>query len=180
MLRIPEITPLLMLCSACGGGDGGAADTIDFATGEFTVQTHIVDDRCLDGGLNLLFMPEGVDTPWEWPFPITIHAEKDLPITYDIELRQPFGQMTMTATDSGVNQQLLVSETNVGVLLGEAQFGNCAADIDATVQMRIERSDSGSGLGDLTLSNPRSDDGRCPPEMPPSCQVLLSFEAQRR
>lgn len=178
MDRFQQILPIFSLVVACAGA-AGSDDTIDFETGDFTVRTTVVDDRCLDGGLNLLFMPNGVETPWEWPFPVRIHAERELPITYDIALRQPFGEMTVTASDAGVDLQTLVAEKNEAVLLGEAQFGNCVADMNATVQVRLVAHDEVTGFADLELTDPRGAD-RCPTDMPPRCSVLLSFEAERR
>lgn len=166
----------LVVCAACGSADGD--DTIAFATGEFTVRTLVVDDQCLDGGLNLLFMPNGTDTPWEWPHSVTLLAEDELPRAYDITLRPPFGQMRVDAQDAGVNLQLLQGRTNEAVTLGEAQFGACVADMAARVQVQLDAPDAASGVAEITMSNPRGDD-RCPVEMPAECTLLLSFDATR-
>ena len=87
---------LSLLLAACGE-DAEPDDTVDFATGDFAISTNVVDDQCLDGGLNLLFMPNGTDTPWAWPFPVTLYAESALPSDYMIQLREPFGQLSVTA-----------------------------------------------------------------------------------
>ena len=86
---------LILLAAGLFSGCGtDSDDTIDFPTGEFVIKTVVVDDQCLDGGLNLLFMPNGTETPWEWPYPIAFHSEDALPKTYTLQLREPFGQMT--------------------------------------------------------------------------------------
>lgn len=173
------IAGFLFVASAAGCGSGSGDDTVDFATGEFVVKTTLVDDGCLDGGLNLLFMPNGTGTPWEWPFPVTLYAEDALPTTYDIQLREPFGEMTVTAQDGGIDLQVIDAQTNPGVLLGEDRFGQCVADMDATVQIEVVAVDEVTGVAELGMSNPRGDE-RCPKEMPTTCEVLLTFEATRQ
>lgn len=175
--RLAAAACALACATSCGESADG--DTVALATGEFVVQTTLVDDGCLDGGLNLLFMPNGTGTPWEWPMPVTIHAEDELPVTYDIELREPFGQMTVTARDGGVDIQVIESETNPAVLLNEGRFGQCVADMSADVQVELQSADEISGIAELGMSDPRGDE-RCPREMPDACEVLLRFEAARQ
>ncbi len=169
----------LVALFALGCGDEEApdlADTVDFASGEFQITTHSVVDECLDGGLNLLFMPEGDETPWGWEFPIELYAESELPRTYDIQLRDPFGAMTVNAVDSGVDLQQMIANKD-GVSLG-SQYGDCVANIDSVVEMSLVDSNTAEGLASLSLSNPVGDD--CPVDLPPSCSVFLSIEAARQ
>jgi len=172
----------LAVLALAGCGDDGESTVAypfpDFQAGGFDVVTTLVDDQCLDGGLNPLFMPNGADTPWQWPYAITLYPLADLPQTYAIELRAPFGAMTITASYTGGATQGLVSEPNVGVLLGEDRFGQCVADMSADVHLELLSEDHVSGVVTLTMSDPRGDE-MCPVDMPASCEVLLTIDATR-
>ncbi len=93
------LTLALAVVALVGPGCDGEAGDDTLGGGDYIFTTTVVDDRCLDGGLNLLFMPNGVDTPWDWPFEIGVQSQAALPATYDIMLRQPFGTMTVTIKD---------------------------------------------------------------------------------
>jgi len=156
----------------------GAGDEGPFESGDFWVQTRSVDDRCLDGGLNLLFMPKGTAEPWPWPFPIAVHRPEELPLTYGIRLREPFGEMTATAAASGDNTQHWTFEKNVGVLLGPDQFGQCVVDMVAAADMSVRTNDLIDGHASLGMLDPRGDE-RCPVDLPASCEVTLVFVGER-
>ncbi len=166
--------------SGCAQDEPSAVDTPfpEFQSGSFDVVTTLVDDRCLDGGLNLLFMPNGADTPWQWPFPITVYNLGELPKTYAIALREPFGEMTVTAQYTGGAMQALVAEENQGVLLGEDRYGQCVADMGATVHIDVADVDHVTGVVTLEMRDPRGDE-RCPVGMPTACEVVLTIDATR-
>ncbi|MFU8804551.1 MAG: hypothetical protein ACNA8W_12130 [Bradymonadaceae bacterium] len=158
-------------------------DTVDgpdfaFPSGDFIISTHFVDDRCLDGGLNLLFMPRGEDEPWEWPFPVQVQAPEELPKTYMISLREPFHEMTVTATQVHSDEQQFVAQTNPSVKLGPDRFGECVVALDGVVNLKLVDTDRVEGIAALQMRDPRGDD-RCPVDMPPTCDVILSFDGTR-
>jgi len=126
----------------------------------------------------LLFMPNGDGAPWQWPFAIPVYSQSSLPKTYDIQLREPFGQMTVTATRNGRAGQIIVAKEGTGVLLGEATFGQCVVDMGATVYFELLDQGSLSGVATLEMRDPRGD-ARCPIDMPATCEVILTFEATR-
>lgn len=178
---------LLLLPLACDDGDdggapqdgvaGGAPSAADFTTGEFTVTTTAIDDACLDGGLNLLFMPQGPATPWQWPFPITLYGAEELPRTYPIQLREPFGAMTLDATSAGPARQALVVQENPAVALGDP-FGACVAGLAGRVDLILQTANTVSGTATLELTDPRGDE-QCPADMPARCEVVLTFQGLR-
>lgn len=157
---------------------GSEEPTISFESGEFTVSTLQVDDQCLDGGLTPLFMPRGDDEPWEWPHPVELYAFSELPVTYTLPLRDPFHEMTVTATLINDMQQELVAETNPDVELDRDRFGACVAELDGQVDVLLVDADRVEGIANLEMRNPRGDE-RCPADMPDACNVILSFEATR-
>ena len=159
-------------------GCNSETEGFDFATGEFTVTTNAVDDQCIDGGLNLLFMPRGEDEPWEWPHAVELYSPSELDATYSITLREPFGEMTVTATQVSSAQQELVAHPNPEVLLGAERFGDCVAELDGVVELNLLDSNSAEGVALLEFRDPRGDE-RCPADMPDTCNVSLSFDAQR-
>ena len=165
--------------SACSD-DPVTEDTsgIDFPNGDFDISTTLVDDQCLDGGLNLLFMPNGQDEPWLWPYPIQMHGQSALPKTYDIQLREPFGTMTVAVTNEGGPIQRFEGERKIGVLLGAQNFGECVVDMDVVVEVKLLDSDSVEGAGVVQMTNPRGDE-RCPVDMPATCEVVLTFSGTR-
>jgi len=168
----------LLTAALCCGCSSEEETEGPFTTGSFWVQTRAVDDQCLDGGLNLLFMPYGTAEPWPWPFPIEVHQSAELPLTYPIHLREPFGEMIATANAVDDTSQHWTFETNVGVLLGEDQFGQCVVDMVATADMSVRTNDLLDGEAQLGMLDPRGDE-RCPADMPASCDVTLVFVAER-
>ena len=167
---------------SCGsepkGSEHHEEPEISFSSGDFLVSTLQVDDQCLDGGLNPLFMPRGDSEPWEWPHPVELHSFSELPVTYAIDLRDPFHEMTVTATRISDSEQQLVAETNPSVQLDPERFGECVAELDGVVDLALIDANNAEGLASLTMRNPRGDE-RCPAGMPESCNVTLRFEATR-
>jgi hypothetical protein len=167
----------LSLLVSCGS-DAVEGPSFSFPSGDFQISTRLVDDRCLDGGLNLLFMPRGSDQPWQWPYPVAIHAPSELPKTYDLTLREPFRRMTVTATQVDPQQQQFVAHSNPSVELGRERFGDCVVSLDGVVQVTLLESNRVEGIAALQMRNPRGDE-RCPAEMPASCEVILIFDGLR-
>jgi len=182
MCRVPVVA-LLFAVQACGGDvSGGGADAdvrgFEFPAGQFQFTTTAIDDGCLDGGLHPLYMPEGTGTPKEWDYPIHLYPTEELPKTYGIELREPFGEMTVQVERVSAGEERARGVQNTGVQLGEAQFGQCVADLDADVLITLRTRDRATGQGALMMSNARGDD-RCPKDMPADCTVLLTLDILR-
>lgn len=173
---------LLCAASLAGCGDHAASPAPEpdmlFDSGEFDVTSTLVEDGCLDGGLNLLFMPNGQTEPWKWPYPIMVYGPGNLPQTYAIQLRDPFGPMTVTATPNGGAAESFAIDSNPSVLLDEANYGQCVVDMGGSVALSLIDEDHVEGVANLAMSDPRGDD-RCPVGMPVSCAVRLQFEGQR-
>lgn len=149
-----------------------------FPSGDFIISTNLVDDRCLDGGLNPLFMPMGDAEPWRWPYAIALYEPSELPKTYVISLREPFAEMTVTAYQTDPTGQQFVAQTNPRVELGPDRFGECVVELDGVVNILLLDSNRLEGIAALQMRNPRGDE-RCPADMPPTCEVILSFEGTR-
>jgi hypothetical protein len=173
-----------VLAAACGGEDGSAAAgdlggsrSFDFATGQFELHTLSSDDRCLGGALNVLFMPQGQSIPWKWEFPVEFHAPEQLPKTYDVPLRDPFGTISVTFEAVDLGRERARGAQNTGVKLNEAQFGQCVVDLDADMDIRLESANQIAGEGVITMIDPRGDE-RCP-RMDDPCELVLVFRGLR-
>ena len=186
--RFPWLPALGLLAAfvpaACGGDDGqgggaglGGPRSFDFPSGQFELHTLHTEDRCLGGAMNVLFMPEGKATPWKWEFPVDFHPPEALPKTYDVPLRQPFGTISVTFEAVDRSRERARGAQNTGVLLNEAQFGSCVADLDADMDVRLESANQVAGQGLITMANPRGDE-RCP-RMSDPCELALVFQGLR-
>ena len=180
---LPAAAVVALLLAACGGepGEGVPAFAEErpfpFPAGSFQFTTTKVEDGCADGSLNLLFMPRGESTPWDWTFPITLYPPEELPRSYAIQLREPFGEMNVTVNPVSAVRERVRGAENTGVLLGRDQFGECVADLDADVDLTLVDSDHARGNGALFMKDPRGDD-KCP-LMASECKVLLTLEVAR-
>lgn len=173
------VTALTFFVWGCDGEDDAAEERdFSFPTGEFQVYTHSVDDRCLDGALNPLFMPEGDDDPWAWPYPITLYDPEQLDQTYELTLRDPFGDMEVTAREESALEQHLDIHANPDVKLGKERFGDCVVELGGQGQVQMVDSDEVEGIIFIELSDPGGDE-RCPADMPDHCEVNIGFTGTR-
>lgn len=170
---------LLILAAACGSTEEEKALGFSWTGGDFDFTTTAAEDACLDGALEALFMPGGPDTPQEFEFPIYLPAYDELPLSYEIDLREPFMGMpiTVTAEEDGL---LTGSGTMDAVALGAVAYGDCVVTMGAVVEMLPTSADTAEGKGIVTNSNPRGDDGRCPVYQTDPCDVTLTLTATRR
>jgi hypothetical protein len=175
---------LLLLALACGGapaaGDtaGATAGTVTLQPGDYAFTTRAADDACLGGALELLFMPEGPDTPHAFTYPIPLPAAGDLPASYDVDFREPFVGMpvTVTATDGG---GLAVRGSVMEAVALGAAYGDCVATMTVDVDLLPTSETSLVGEGRIDISDPRGADERCPLFDADPCRVTLDIAATR-
>ena len=79
--------------------------------------------------MNALFMPQGADTPQVFQYPVYIPKIEELPLTYEISLREPFVGLEITAEAGAEGEIEIVSGRMEEVELG-ATFGSCVATMD--------------------------------------------------
>ena len=80
------------------------------------ITTQSVNDQCFDGAMNALFMPQGADTLQIFQYPVYI-PKIELPLTYEISLREPFIGLEITA-EAGADGESTVSGRMEEVELG--------------------------------------------------------------
>ncbi len=116
-----------------GGDDGATGHEGHFMGGTFQLTTHAVDDGC-DAGLDVLFMPNGTDAPYDLQNKTELPAAADLPKTYKIALQEPFTDMEVTVEADGDNMKI-AGATQTGILVDKDNYPDCTADmtIDAAI-----------------------------------------------
>ena len=167
---------LLFTLLACTGPVGEAA----FKGGDYEVATVAMTDDCLDGALEALFMPKGRDTPQVFEYPVYVPGLDELPLTYDISLREPFVgvEMTVDAAPEGLRAS---SDVIDAVLLNEPLYGDCVSSLQAKVDLLPDSSSSGTGKAELTMSDFLGEEDRCPLDELQSdpCLVTLDLTLER-
>lgn len=166
----------MLLLLAIAGCSGNQAVPKDIEAGDYQFFTRAVEDTCLDGALEALFMPAGPDTPHAFEYPVYVPAVDETPLSYNVDFREPFVGMPVTveATDLGLAIRGSVMDA---VLLNEGQYGDCVATM--SVDADLWPADDLAGEATIDVSNPRGDDGRCPVFEADPCEVFLDLSAER-
>ena len=167
----------LLLLLACAS-DNQVAST--WEGGDFDFYTHNAMDECLGGALEALFMPEGVETPHKFEYPIYIPSYDELPTAYDIDLRDPFVGMPVEVEDGGDGWLFVRGSVMESVVLDEVKYGDCAVTMTADVDLLPRDADTVDGQARIDLSDPRGSEGLCPVFDGDPCRVALDIEALRQ
>lgn len=165
------------------GGGGGTADTgggTTFTAGTFQLTTHAIVDGCLDGGLDLLFMPNGTAAPYDLAHPTDFYAYGDLPKTYDIQLQDPFRAMTVTVEQDGANRMKIENSTQTDVVVDAANYGDCSADMTVNAGIVIVDNDNLNVTATLSITGWASSGDTCPVFSSDPCTVTLTMTGARR
>jgi hypothetical protein len=147
----------------------------DYTGGDFMITTVAVSDGCLDGALEVLFMPDGPATPNAWEYPTYLPPFADMPSTYAIDLREPFMGIVITVEDAGNYQMRVEDAVMEEVLLGEDRYGDCAVTMTCDVDLTVLGRNRVEGTTAIALSDPRGDDGRCPVFDQLPCTMTLTL-----
>jgi hypothetical protein len=161
---------LLLACSH-------SPDPSAIVAGDYQFYTLAVDDACLDGAMEALFMPEGRDVRHPFEYLIYVPSPELTPVDYAVDFREPFVGMpvTVTATDDGLAVRGSVMDA---VRLNQGQYGDC--DVTMTVDADLAPHDEGvlTGIATIAVSDPRGSEGRCPVLDADPCDVALTIEAE--
>jgi len=148
----------------------------DFEGGQFQFTTTDADDSCYDGAFKVIFMPE--DIPYDWESPVEIPGVAELPVTYDIDLQEPWTSMEVTVTQ-GVQQETLVvtGAQQTGVELDPTAYPDCL--VDASVDVALGIVDDTTLQGTVLLHTSSFDEAGCPPVDSDPCDMQLVVTAAR-
>lgn len=166
-------------------GCGRSSNTL--AAGKFQLTTTEVNDKCLDGGLDMLFMPDGKEHPYDFkdtdgsPIHTEIPAESSLPQTYEIELPQPFENMTIKLESSGTGKMKIRDSKRNAVVIDKKNYGDCAADVALDADIIILDNDDLDIAASIRVTNWKSaTDNKCPIVTGSDpCTVSLSLKGTR-
>jgi hypothetical protein len=175
---------LLLLALACGGApaddaEGDGESTAVWEGGELDFVTRAVDDECLGGALEALFMPEGPNTPHPFLYPVYAPPYDALPSSYDVDFREPFIGMPVTVTegDDGVLEIR-------GSVMDEVTMGFTWGDCVTTMAVDADLFPTGAttlvGEARISISDPRGEQERCPVFDQDPCTVTLDLAASGR
>jgi len=165
-----------VLFLGCGGSSSEApGDNFVFSGGEFQLYVKQVSDGCLDGGLDLLFMPSGLQSPYALSKRTWIPAFEDLPQSYEIELKAPFNNMPITMQAMGATGMEVVDAVQSQVELG-LPGGACSADMSFSATLTVTSETTIVMETTVVLSNFQSEGELCPNLVSDPCEVGLSMD----
>lgn len=170
---------------ACGddgtstGSDAASGGGADLAAGTFQLTTHAVDDACLDGGLDLLFMPQGENAPYDLQFPTEIPAYAALPQTFTIQLQDPFDNMEITLEQDGADRMVVNAGQQTNVVVDADNYGDCNVDMTIDVSMIIIDQDNLDVNASLSITGAESTGDTCPNFNSDPCLVRLTMKGRR-
>ena len=185
-------------CGSDGGGDGadtgttppadtaaatdtGGGGTTTFAEGIFQLTTYAIDDGCLDGGLDLLFMPTGTGTPYDLAHTTQFFAYSALPKTYEIQLQDPFSAMNVTVQQDGTARMKIENSEQVDVVVDDANYGDCNADMTVNAAIVIVDADNLDVTATLSITDWTSTGDTCPVVAGGDpCMVTLTMKGVRQ
>lgn len=167
---------MIWLLFACNPSSNETNVLPDFYGKNHQITTYAVDDKCFDGAMTLLYMPQGSDVPQQFQYPVYVPTIEELPLTYEISLREPFIGMMITATDAGGGKISIGDGRMEEVSLGST-FGECIAtmDVKAEISPGIDQFDV---VSTVTISELRGDDLGCPIPQSDICEVSLYMESE--
>ena len=165
---------MMWLLLACAG----SGDDVELSAGDYQFATVDMEDACLDGALEALFMPQGRTVAQEFEFPVYVPSLAELPTSYEISLREPFVGMPVTVTRSGETGLALTGEME-SVQLDESLYGDCVVTMTVEAELVPVTKKTGDMTALVDISNARSQaDDRCPPLDADPCQVTLWIEGE--
>ena len=182
------MTRLLLLAALIGGAVGCTSGEdvapigpafVDFTGGQFQLYVQTVDDKCLDGALEVLFMPEGNNTAYALKNVSFIPGLADLPSTYILKLQAPFEDMSITMASDNAGGMQVINATQSAVLLGVPGSEDCRGDIDFGGTVRIDSATQIALEVTATLTNLSSVTQTCPPLETHPCAASLAMTGVR-
>ena len=147
---------------------------VEHRAGDYQFYTLAVEDGCLDGAMEALFMPNGPEASHAFAYPVYVAGLEELPSTYPIDLREPFMGMTVTLTAGDDGTIKLRGSVMDDVSLGDI-YGDCVSTMTVDADFTPLTSTELEGRAWIDISNPRGAEGLCPVFDADPCEVQLSL-----
>ena len=125
-------------------------------------------------------MPEGVDTPHQFEYPIYIPSYSELPTEYDVDFREPFVGMPVKVEDGGNGVFWIRGSVMDAVQLDAVKYGDCVVTMTVDADLTPEDSDTVLGTAAIAISDARGSEELCPVFDGDPCDVGLEIRATRR
>jgi len=175
-----RLLPLLVLPACQDPGETGPSEErlplAELKGGDYQFYTEGVEDGCLDGALEALFMPEGPATPHPFEYPVYVPSLEELPMSYAVDFREPFVGMDVTVSQLDETTLQVDGDTMPDVELGVAS-GDCAADMEADALLWAVGEGALRGTADIAVRDPEGSEGLCPVFDQDPCTVELVLSA---
>ena len=170
---------LIFCLVACSSEEDTSEKDFTWAGGEFDFQTVDTTDACLGGALEVLFMPNGPDTPHDFEYPIYLPNYDELPMSYAIDLREPFVGMEVTVREGQDGTLAIRDSVMESVELGAGTYGDCVVTMTVDADITPSSANSAEGEAQIQIGDPRGSDERCPVLDSDPCTVSLHIAASR-
>jgi len=164
--------------SNSAGNTGAAFLASEFTGGVFQLSVLSVDDSCLDGSLQLLFMPDGNLQPYQLANPTEFPAASELPSPFVVRLEAPFSTLPMELTGVDGNRLFVAEAQQNDVMLGVAGTGECTADMTFFVSLTVSSDDELALATSVILEG--FDHPDCPAVQSTPCEVVLDMRGARQ
>ena len=152
-------------------------DPSEYTGGDFQFTTLAVDDGCLDGALEVLFMPNGPEVPRNWDYATYLPSFDEMPTTYSIDLRAPFIGIQITVEDAGDYRMTVDDAVMSDVLLDEERYGDCTVTMTCDVDLTVVDSLHVEGTTAISMSD--GVDEHCPVFTTDPCTMTLTLVAEK-
>ncbi len=162
------------------GGDTAASG--GFKGGKFLLTTYEVKDECLDGGLELLFMPDGKDKPYAVSdTPTELPDQSTLPKTLTVNLKAPFKALDIKLESKAANQMSVKDAKQTGIQVDKTNYGDCVVDMNVNADITAASADALDLAVTIDVSKWTSAaDKKCPTPKAEPCKVTLSMKGARQ
>jgi len=124
-------------------------------------------------------MPDGPATPHDFEYLIYLPGYEELPMSYSVDLRAPFIEMPVTVDSNDETTLKIRGSVMDSVELGPSTYGDCIVTMTVDLDLRPVSADEAEGNAEITISNPRGEDGLCPVFDETPCPVELTLTALR-
>jgi len=175
LITLSLLLPFALL--GCPAGDDADDTAAAFEGGDFEFSTHAVDDGCLSGAAEAIYMPQGPSVPELWEDPIELPAFEDLPATYTIQLPDPLDSLQITVTAGGAGEFVVEGAHLEDTLFDEDTYPDCTVDSDVDSVLTVQTNDHLTGT--ITLQNTDYQGDSCPVVEGDPCSVVLDVQADR-
>ncbi len=150
-----------------------------FSGGMFQLTTHEVADACLDGALSLLFMPGGMDQPYDLQHPTEIPAWEDLPKTFVMKLQEPFSDMEVRLEVAGTNQMKVEDSSQADVVVDHRSYADCNVDMSIEADITVVDNDNLDLHATIKVRDWKSSGDTCPSYRAEPCTISLTMRGRR-